>query len=227
VTAVNVSGANSVNVGSTTDMTATAVRSDASTEVVTGTAAWQSSNPAVATVSPAGRVTAVAAGSSVISAAFGGRTGQLPVQVMAIDNVQIVTITANRVVINGTCDTDSIFESSVDGEFTFNFEIERSGTGLTSIWAADRRAFTVGAHPLPNLVATFTRNVTRGEDFIVLFTATEWDGLLGVDPKLNGVGRGIPYTYQNGRWEPDATSITVGSASCGATIQWSLESHQQ
>jgi hypothetical protein len=180
----------------------------------------------VATVSPAGRVTAVAAGSSVISAAFGGRTGQLPVQVMAVDNVQIVTITANRVVINGTCDTDSIFESSVDGEFTFDFEIERSGTGLTSIWAADRRAFTVGAHPLAN-EANFNRNVTRGEDFIVWFTATEWDGLLGADPKLKGVGRGIPHTYQNGRWEPATTSITVGSDSCGATIQWSLASRQQ
>jgi hypothetical protein len=227
VASVTVSGANSVNVGSTTDMTATARRSDGSAEVVTTAAAWQSSNAAVATVAPSGRVTAVAPGSSVISAAFGGQTGQLPLQVMAVDDVQVVTVTLTHVIVDGTCDTDSIFESHGDGEFTFLFEVERSGTGRTPVWSTNRQAFTLGSHPFAGIGLEFTRNVSRGEDFVLWFTATEWDGLLGADPKLAGTGVGRPHTYQGGRWVTSGTSISLGSSGCGATIHWSLTSRRQ
>lgn len=228
VTSVTVSGANAVNVGSTTDMTATARWSDGSTEVVSSTATWQSSNPAVATVSSGGRVTAVAPGSSTVSAAFRGYTGQLPVQVMAVDNIQVVSVLLNTIIVDGTCDTDSIFESHGDGEFTFRFEVERSGTGRTLVWATDRQTFALGPTPIPgNRGLEFTRNVSQGEDFILWFTATEWDGLLGADPKLDGATAGRSHTYQGGRWVATGTSISLGSSSCGATIQWSLSSRPQ
>jgi hypothetical protein len=228
VTAVTVSGANAVNAGSTTNMTATAHRSDGSTEEVSSTAVWQSSNPAVATVASGGRVTAVAPGSSVISAGFGGQTGQLPVQVMAIDNVQLVVIRLDRVVVDGTCDTDSIFESGGDGEFTFRFEVERSGGGRTLVWSTDMRPFTLGSHPFgSNTGITFARNVSRGEDFVLWFTATEWDGLLGEDPKLNRTTAARTHTFQGGRWVAAGTSISLGSGSCGATIHWNLSSDPQ
>jgi hypothetical protein len=228
VTAVTVSGANAVNVGSTTNMTATARRSDGSTEDVSSTATWHSSNPAVATVSSGGRVTAVAPGSSAISAAFEGQTGQLPVQVMAVDNVQVVSVTVDTIIVEGTCDTDSLFESRDDGEFSFRFEIERSGTGRTPLWSTERQAFRLGPTPVngnPGLV--FNRNVSQGEDFILWFTASEWDGLLGEDPKLKGVTAGRSHTFQNGRWVANGTSITLGSSFCGATLHWTLSSRPQ
>jgi hypothetical protein len=227
VTSITISGTNSIPVGSTIEMTATAVRSDGSTETVTGTATWQSSNTAVATVSAEGHVLAVAPGTSVISAAFGGRTGQISLAVVAVDNVQRVRVTLTRVVIDGTCDNDSLFESPGDGEFSFEIEVERSGTGTTTIWETAKRPFTLGSHTLTDVGFTFNRNVTRGEDFILRFFATEWDGLLGPDPKLNGVGKGQPFVYQNGRWVPDATSLSVGSGACGVTIHWTLSSVPQ
>ena len=225
VTSLTVSGTNSVDVGSTTEMTATARRSDGSTEVVSSTADWQSSNTAVATVSSDGRVTAVSPGSSMISAAFGGRSGQLPVEVTAGVHIERVTIAAEELTIRGTCDTDSLFESSEDGEFYFRFEVERSG-GRTSIWGADEK-FTLGKHPLTAATA-FNRNITQGEDFILWFYATEYDGLLGADPKLPGGGRSRSYTYEDGvGWVASSNVLELGSSDCGASIRWTVSSRRQ
>jgi hypothetical protein len=228
VTSVIVSGANSVSLGATAGMTATANRSDGSTEVVTSTAAWQSSNPAVATVSSQGQVTAASPGSAVISAAFAGRTGQLPVEVMAVDNVQVVVVVLDKVVIDGTCDTDSVFESPGDGEFSFLFEVERSGGGRTVVWRTDKEKFSRGARSIGgNVGLTFSRNVSRGEDFILWFAATEWDGALGPDAKLNDASTGRTYTYQDGGWVTNGSPMSVGSSACGATIHWSMSSRPQ
>jgi len=230
VTSVTVAGTNSVNVGSTTAMTATARRSDGSAEVVSSTATWQSSNPAVATVSSTGGVRAVSPGTSMISAAFGGQTGQLSVQVMAVapaPNIQLVTVALDRVVINGTCDADSLFEDSGDGEFSFRFEVERSGGGRTSLWVTNGQAFKIGPYSLANYSLTFARNVSQGEDFILWFTATESDGVLGADPKLSGASVGRPHIYQNGTWAGGGNSITLGTSDCGATIRWDVSSVAQ
>jgi hypothetical protein len=173
-------------------------------------------------------VTAVAPGSSVISAAFGGQTGQLPVQVVAVDNVQVVSITLNRVIVDGTCDTDSLFESAHDGEFSFRFEVERSGGGRTPVWTTDKQAFNLGTHSLgDSRFLRFNRNVSKGEDFVLWFTATEWDGALGADSKLNAVTAKQAYTYQGGKWVGNAVAMSVGSDRCGATIQWTFLASQQ
>jgi hypothetical protein len=216
-----------MNVGATSEMTATAVRSDGSTQVVTTTAVWQSSNPAVATVSPTGQVTAVAAGTSVISAAFGGRTGQISVQSMAVDNVQRVTLEVTSVVILGTCDENSLFENNVDGEFYFQLELLRDG-GTSTIWAAGTAPFTRGTHPVDRVVAPFNRNVTRGDDFTLRFTAYEYDGLLGADSRLNGHFTSLNYTYPGGQWTPLARSLTLGAeANCGASVNFTITSLAQ
>lgn len=63
-------------------VTAAAVVKDASGAKVSGLAvAWQSSNPAVATVDASGRVAAVKAGLTTISAISGGSIGSIPVTV--------------------------------------------------------------------------------------------------------------------------------------------------
>lgn len=81
IASVRVAPANaSVEVGGTVDLVAT-VR-DVNGAVVTGrSVAWASSTPAVATVSSAGRVTAVAAGTSTIIATVDGKSGTAQVLV--------------------------------------------------------------------------------------------------------------------------------------------------
>ena len=75
VTAVAVSGT-APAVGSTSQLTATATLSDGSAPVVTSLATWQSSNPAVLTVSTAGIATAVAAGDADVTATYAGVSGK-------------------------------------------------------------------------------------------------------------------------------------------------------
>jgi uncharacterized protein YjdB len=56
--------------------------SNGTTEVVTSTATWTSSDPNVATVSPAGLVTAIAEGTVSIQATFQSITGAEPTTVL-------------------------------------------------------------------------------------------------------------------------------------------------
>lgn len=75
VTSVTVTGPTTVAEGATINLTATANYNVAPlTENVTSTATWVSGTPANATVSSTGVVTGVAAGSSNVTAAFGGQT---------------------------------------------------------------------------------------------------------------------------------------------------------
>jgi uncharacterized protein YjdB len=72
----------SIIAGNIAALTATATYDDTSTADVTSTAAWSTSAPSKATVT-AGYVTAVAAGSATITAAFEGQTGTCAVTVTA------------------------------------------------------------------------------------------------------------------------------------------------
>lgn len=76
VSAVNVSGSVPA-VGTTSQLDAVARMSDGTSQDVTSTAIWQSSNTDLATVSSTGIVTALASGTVVVQATFGGSVGSL------------------------------------------------------------------------------------------------------------------------------------------------------
>jgi hypothetical protein len=83
VTSLAINGSASLtNPGQTTQLAATAALSDGTTQNVTNSVAWQSSNPEVATVSDRGLATAVGMGTAQISATYQGRAGSLSVQVL-------------------------------------------------------------------------------------------------------------------------------------------------
>lgn len=224
VSSVAITGTNAIDVGAQTSLRATATKSDGSTEDVTATAAWQTSNPAVATVSSGGAVRALTAGATAVSATFGGQTGQLDLQVNAVDDVQRVVLRLTSLVIDGTCDDNNIFEDSVDGEFEFRFTLTRDG-GTTTIWSSGRTALTKGAHSRSQS-QTFNRNVTQGEDFLVQFEGTEFDGLLGADPRMNGRSRNFSHVYSGGSWS-GGRSLSLGNSACGATMNYTITSAPQ
>jgi hypothetical protein len=78
---VTVNGPTTLRLGAASQLSATITRTDGSTVDVTSTAAWSSSNPAVASVSPSGVVTAYASGVTVITAGFQSLSGSLGVTV--------------------------------------------------------------------------------------------------------------------------------------------------
>ncbi len=82
VARVEISGVpadNVVVVGATVQLTATP--RDAAGAAVSRSVTWSSTDPAIARVSPSGLVSAVSAGAAVISAAVGGQTGDVAVDV--------------------------------------------------------------------------------------------------------------------------------------------------
>jgi hypothetical protein len=72
VTAVTLSGTTPITVGETSQFTLTATLSDATTQNVSTSATWQSSNAVIASVSAVGDVTAVSPGTATISATYQG-----------------------------------------------------------------------------------------------------------------------------------------------------------
>ncbi len=84
----------SLNVGATQQFTATATYSDGSTHNVTATAQWSVASTAVATINPSGIATAVASGSTAVTASFGGMTGTATLNVRALTSISISPATA-------------------------------------------------------------------------------------------------------------------------------------
>lgn len=77
VTSITLGGTSTAAVAATSQQSATAVKSGgAANEAVTSKATWSSSDPTKATVSTTGLVTGVAAGTTVITAGYGGKSAQ-------------------------------------------------------------------------------------------------------------------------------------------------------
>lgn len=74
-------GTQSITGTGTSQLTATLTRVDSSTEDVTSKATWSSGTPAHATVNSSGLVTGVAAGTSVITATYAGKSNTRTVTV--------------------------------------------------------------------------------------------------------------------------------------------------
>jgi len=79
LTSLVIGGSANVVVGQTSQLTADASYSNGSTTFVTSSATWQSSNSTAATVSATGLLAAMASGTVVVTAAYGGVTGKLSV----------------------------------------------------------------------------------------------------------------------------------------------------
>jgi hypothetical protein len=81
VLSLTVTGNNALTVGQTSQLTATANMSDGTTQNVTTSSTWTSGTPSAASVSSTGLVTGVAQGSSVVVAAFGGKSASTTITV--------------------------------------------------------------------------------------------------------------------------------------------------
>ena len=81
----------SIAVGKTQQMTATGTYDNSTTQTITDSASWASSDVAIATVSATGLVTGVVSGSATISATLGGVSGSTTVNV-TVANLASISI---------------------------------------------------------------------------------------------------------------------------------------
>jgi hypothetical protein len=140
------------------------------------------------------------------------------------DLIQTVTVDPGQLSITGSCDHDSFLESSGNGEFALRFLVRLDGTDERVSFSLGQRAWSEGTHEAPGGNLVFTRNVTRGEDFILRLEGTEYDGLLGADAQFRGLVRERSHSPdRNGRWSQGGTLTLTGSkARCGVELTYSI-----
>ena len=147
--------ASTLEVGQTAQATATLL--NASGLPFTGpTVAWQSSNPAIATVNATGLVTAVARGTATISAIADGKTGSAPLTVAAK--------TAAAIVISPNAVTTTVGQSA---QLTATVKDASGGTltGRTITWAtANTAVATVSSSGLVNAVGAGSTTISATAD---------------------------------------------------------------
>ncbi len=164
LTSVSVTGGNAVTAGQTLQLTATANFSNNTTQNVTTTATWQSSNTGVATVSTGGLATGVAPGSADIRATFQSVTGTAALQVSAVQQVNPVA----QFTVSGPGPSDAnlcriLVNSGGDWDCIFNGSASTGGTGgaVTQwIWRFDVGANSGG--PITTTGPTLDVNPTCG-----------------------------------------------------------------
>ena len=110
----------SMAVGTTKQFAATGTFSDSSTQDVSGSAVWTSSNPAAATINSQGLLTSVATGSSTIKAVFGAVSGSTGLTVSTAHLVSITVIPANPRIARGTSIKFSATGTFSDGSTAAN-----------------------------------------------------------------------------------------------------------
>lgn len=154
VTSINVSpNPQTLAVGTSGQLTATATFSDGSQQDVTSTANWNSSAPANATVNASGTVSSIGVGQTTITASFGGQSGEALVVTTAASLNSIVVSPANPTVAAGTTQ-----QMTATGQFS-----DGSTQNLTSSvnWSSQNTAFvTVDATGLSSGVAPGSAAVT-------------------------------------------------------------------
>lgn len=140
------------------------------------------------------------------------------------DLIQTITVSPGSLSVTGSCDHDSFLESSSNGEFALRFLVRLDGTEERVSFNLGQQAWAEGTHEAPGGNLVFTRNVTQGEDFILRFEGTEFDGLLGADAQFRGLVRERSHSPdRNGRWSQDGTLTLTGSkARCGVELSYTI-----
>jgi len=130
----------SLPAGATGQLTATGSYSDGSSQDLTTSATWSSSNPAVATVSSTGLATGKSNGSATITAASGSVTGAAPITV----TIALVSISVSPAVRTIAISTDQQFKATG----TYSDGSTQDVTGAVS-WASAKSTIATVSNTVP------------------------------------------------------------------------------
>lgn len=149
----------------------------------------------------------------------------------AADIIHLVRVRMDSITVMGSCDHNSIFESSEDGEFIFRIAVITTdvvwGRSVSGTYKEGLHALNPASAWTASLqrIASAERKVPELQDFSIEFHATEKDGVLGSDPAMNTYGRA------HVQWSPSQNkflampSIEVKSGDkCGVRLRFTITS---
>ena len=244
VTGLTIGGDLTITAGETSQLTATATKSDGSTEVVTGQATWVSSDVTVATVSATGLLTALKTGTADISAAFSSQTGRGTLQVASAQFR--IALALQSITALSTC--DDFTQGLTVGEFATRIQTTRSGGNVDIL---DETDSSYPGNPNNLLIyelredQTLTFSVTRnytltgeaGQFVRVQFNATEWDSQIVIippstrwihDSRMDNDSISRTHSYTNGTFSGlGSNTLTVGNSSCGIRVGYTIGATRQ
>lgn len=166
VTAITISSitvtpsTSSLFTGSTQQYTALANYSDGTTDDVSALVTWQSSNNAVATVTPTGLVTTVGAGTTTVIATMAGVSGTASLTVNAITLVSIAIVPASA-----TTNASQTVQYTATGTFTDGSSVDLT---TTATWVSSNVAVaTIDANGLATGVDAGTTTITASLNGVI------------------------------------------------------------
>jgi uncharacterized protein YjdB len=172
-------------VGATQQFSATATYSDGTTQNITATATWTAAVPAVATVNAAGLATAVAPGTTAITASLGGASGSATLNVPRLSSIAVTPISPSIAV--GATQQFTATATYSDGS-TQNVTAKAAWTAATPAVA------TVNASGLATAVAAGSTSITAS------LSGISGSATLTVTPTLSSISV-----------TPNPASIAVGA----------------
>jgi hypothetical protein len=158
----------SVAVGKTQQMTATGTYDNSSTQTITDSASWASSDVAIAMVSSTGLVTGIASGSATISATLGGVSGSTTVNVTVANLASISITPASQSISSGATQQYTaigILQNGTTVDLTSSVTWSSSNTAVATIDSA-------GLATANSVSSTGTTDITAKSGSITSNTAT-------------------------------------------------------
>jgi hypothetical protein len=161
----------SISQGAKQQFTATGTYSDGTTQTLTTTVTWNSSTAGVATISNAagsqGLATAVAAGSTTITAASGSVSGTASLTVTAVTTTGSATLAWSAPTTNtdGTLLTDlagyKVYYGTSSGNYTSSLDIGNVTTYSVNNLALGTYFFSVTAYDTSKIESSFSNEVSK------------------------------------------------------------------
>lgn len=185
----------------TTSYTATGTYSDGTTANITSTVTWASSNSStVATISAAGVATGLAAGTTTITASYGGKTSpDAALTVITLDSIAITPATAT--VSNGSTTSftaTGTYSNGTTADVTSQVNWTSSLTGVATINPATGVATSVAAGGPTTITAMATGSDTAVGILSAIATLTVTNMALTsitINPPTQSVAKGVPATF--------------------------------
>jgi len=211
----------SIPPGATQQFSAMGKYSDGSSQDLTSTAIWNSSNPTVASIAPAGRATAKAAGTSSITAAIGSKTGSAVLTVTAPVLVSIAVSPATATIAAGLSQQFTATGTLSDGSMqnltaSATWKSSASPVAMVSTTGL-AQGVAVGTSTITAMSGTIsgTANLTVTAALLTSISVTPANASvpLGILQQFTATG-----TYSDGTMPDISNQVTWSSSSTIASI---------
>lgn len=205
--------------GTTQQLSATGVFSDASTQDLSATVTWTSSETGVATIDSAGLATGVSEGSSTITATSGAVSGSTSLTVTAAVLASLDITPANPTIADGTNQqftATGTFTDATTQDLSTEVTWSSSNTGIATISNADNSEGLATAVLAGTAVITATSgaisattnlNVTDASLVSIAVTPVDPSTALGINRQFTATG-----TFSDATTQDVTTSVTWSSS---------------